>query len=112
VRFGVLKGQSLGTNPGNLPPGYAPLSPAQVKQAVAAADKIERGISPLAKPDEGSAPQPSESPTPTPSQIVAAGVTPKDPEPLLANTAAPVAGGIFICSSMFYILLRRRTSRV
>jgi hypothetical protein len=47
IRYGVRAGQIQGTSIGQLPPGYAPIPPSWVEQAMVSAAAIEQGISPL-----------------------------------------------------------------
>ncbi|MFE0676846.1 hypothetical protein [Streptomyces sp. NPDC058867] len=45
IRYAAGPGQTTGVSAGQLPPGYAPLAPAQRTQAERAADELERGAS-------------------------------------------------------------------
>jgi hypothetical protein len=109
IRYAVEKGQTLGTNLGQLPLGYAPISNEFKKIALSAADAIENGVSPIAKPDNGGTQVPVVQPTTKPV-VIAAGVTPKDPSVAISAAAVPLAGALFICAFMFYVLLRQRKS--
>jgi len=110
IRYAVTDGQTSGTNPGNLPPGYAPLSASMVAQALKAANDIKSGNSPIKSEDNGPLPMPSAEPSQKPV-LIAAGDTPDDPAVSTSAAALPAAGAIFICASMFYALLRQRKSR-
>ncbi|TFC61809.1 hypothetical protein E3O62_04890 [Cryobacterium sp. TMT2-15-1] len=98
IRFAVQNGQTPGTDVGQLPPGYAPLPPSWVAQALAAAAAIESGISPRAQ----TIPAPSTSeltPPSAPASRVQSYAKPTLPEPGLAPTATgtpadPLATGI------------------
>jgi preprotein translocase subunit Sss1 len=57
VRYAAGPGQTLGTAPGTLPFGYAPLTPAQRRQALTAADQIQARVG----PSPASHPRPSSS---------------------------------------------------
>jgi hypothetical protein len=113
IRFAVTKGQNPGTNTGDLPNGYAPLSKAFVAQALAAATAIEEGISPLtpASNDNGGT-LPTPEPTKEPQVIVAAGDTPQDPQTPLSAASMPIVFSLFLCSLMFYGFIRKRLHRV
>lgn len=56
IRFVVQDGQTPGTSPGQLPAGYAPLSPGLVTQAMQVANSIQAGIRPQLATDLGSIP--------------------------------------------------------
>lgn len=55
VRFAARKGQVIGSDAGQLPPGYVPLTPALVTQATQAATLIEKrvGVTPTSPPSDG-----------------------------------------------------------
>jgi hypothetical protein len=113
IRFAVTKGQNPGTNMGDLPNGYAPLSKAFIAQALAAATAIEKGISPLAPVDNGGGGvQPTPEPTTEPQVIIAAGDTPEDPKAPISAASMPIVFSLFLCSLMFYALIRKRIARV
>jgi hypothetical protein len=113
IRFAVEKGQTLGTNEGQLPPGYAPLRASFVKQALVAADAIANGRSPIASKDSGNdGSQPSNSGPKVPEKVIAAGVTPEDPTPALTSASVPSGAALLLCAFMFYALLRHRKARV
>ena len=110
IRFAVNKGQTLGTNQGQLPPGYAPISSKFKKIATAAADAIASGKSPLEQTDNGGSVTPTPQPT-TPEKVIAAGVTPKDPTLALTSASVPIGAALLLCALMFYGLLRTRKAR-
>ena len=110
IRFAVEKGQTLGTNQGQLPLGYAPLNSKFKAIAVTAADAIASGKSPLATPTDGGNTTPTPQPT-TPEKVVASGVTPKDPTLALTSASVPIGAALLLCALMFYGLLRTRKSR-
>ena len=110
IRFAIDKGQTLGTNQGQLPPGYAPLSAKFKAIASSAADAIANGTSPIAKSDNGGSVVPTPQPT-TPEKVIAAGVTPKDPTLALTSASVPIGAALLLCALMFYGLLRARKSR-
>jgi hypothetical protein len=113
IRYAVSKGQNPGTNTGDLPNGYAPISKAFVAQALEAANAIEDGISPLAPVDNGDGGvQPTPEPTTTPQVIIAAGDTPADPKAPISAASMPIVFSLFFCSLMFYALIRKRIARV
>jgi len=109
IRFAVQKGQVAGTNLGQLPPGYAPLSAQFKTQAIAAASAIADGVSPIKTPDTSGGSTPVVQPTVKPI-VIAAGVTPKDPVIAISAAAVPVSAALFLCAFMFYVLLRQRKS--
>ncbi|MCX8530326.1 MAG: hypothetical protein ORN27_09730 [Rhodoluna sp.] len=111
IRFAVEKGQSIGTNEGQLPPGYAPLTSKFKKLAISAADAIDSGKSPLESPDAGIVTDPNFGPK-VPEKVIAAGVTPKDPNLPLTSASVPTGGALLLCALMFYGLLRNRKARV
>ena len=88
VRYAVSDGQEPGTDPGQLPPGYAPLPQSWVDQALAAASVIEHGTIP---PVQEFAP-----PTPSPPAAGAAVRTPgavQQPQPETVVAVDPTATG-------------------
>jgi hypothetical protein len=113
IRFVVQKGQKPGSNLGQLPLGYAPLSAQFKRIALSAADSIASGKSPLASgTDLGSGTSnPVEVPK-TPETVIAAGVTPQDPPFSLTSASVPSGAALLLCALMFYGLLRNRKSRV
>lgn len=111
IKFAASEGQTSGTELGDLPPGYAPLNPSFVKTALAVARVIRNGgiISELETNDgQGVSPEVSPSPRPT-QQTIAAGITPSDPELPVSVAAVPFAIVLFICSLLFYGLIRIRS---
>lgn len=113
IRFAATEGQTPGTEPGNLPDGYAPIPPGWRDQALAAADLIQSGIVPPkqtttttspARPSTaarsqaspGSAPQSAGAPSdPTASGVSAAilgAATPVDPNTGGLPAAIPMGG--------------------
>jgi hypothetical protein len=112
IRFAVDKGQTLGTNEGQLPPGYAPLNSKFKAMAILAADAIDKGKSPLASTDEGNGNTDSNPGPKIPEKVIAAGVTPEDPTPALASASVPSGAVLLLCALMFYGLLRKRKARV
>jgi hypothetical protein len=113
IRFAVTKGQNPGTNTGDLPNGYAPLTKAFAAQSLDAAKAIEEGISPLAVVDIGNGgSEPVPEPTQMPQVFIAAGETPENPKTPLTAASMPVVFSLFLCSLMFYALIRKRIARV
>jgi hypothetical protein len=110
IRFAVEKGQTLGSNQGQLPLGYAPLNSKFKAIAAASADAIASGKSPLATSTSDGNSRPTPRPT-TPEKIVAAGVTPKDPTLALTSASVPIGAALLLCALMFYGLLRTRKAR-
>jgi len=109
IRFAVQKGQTPGTADGQLPAGYAPLSSTFVKQALAAAKAIEDGLSPLAPVIDGEESLfPAVEPTENPQLMIAAGDTPRNPSVPFSASSLPTVSALFICSLMFYTLIRSR----
>lgn len=87
VRYAVSDGQKPGTDPGQLPPGYAPLPQGWVDRALAAASAIEQGLVAPAQQVAPSAPSPS-----------VAGATPRaasaaQPQPQTVVAVDPTATG-------------------
>jgi hypothetical protein len=112
IRFAVDKGQTLGTNEGQLPPGYAPLNSKFKAMASLAADAIDNGKSPLASTDAGNGTTDSNPGPKIPEKVIAAGVTPEDPTPALTSASVPSGAALLLCALMFYGLLRKRKARV
>ncbi len=113
IRYAVAEGQQPGTDVGDLPPGYAPLTKAFSSQAIEAARSIEAGTSPLESQTEGIGElqsEPTEAPEPQP--LVAAGETPSDPKVSVSAASMPIMFSLFICSLMFYGFIRSRIARV
>ncbi|MCC2594185.1 hypothetical protein LKO27_12285 [Tessaracoccus sp. OS52] len=73
IEYGVTKGQTPGTDDGQLPPGYAPIPEAWRTQALAAAEAIRAG----------GWPEPVPSPSPSPSAIAV------DPSPVPSSEPSP-----------------------
>jgi hypothetical protein len=109
IRFAVTKGQNPGTDTGDLPPGYAPLNKSFVASALKVANMIEDGISPL-KPSFGGGEELIPVPEPTVNQelMIAAGDTPRDPTLPFSASVMPTVSSLFICSLMFYAVIRSR----
>ena len=80
IRYAATQGQISGTDLGQLPPGYAPLSEHNVQQAMESAYLISQGLTNL--------PTPVPTYVPTTSPDVPSTVEPSDLEP--SNSAAPV----------------------
>jgi len=110
IKFAVSEGQNPGTELGDLPPGYAPLNSAFVKTALAVSDLIRKGpVKPAPEPNTGNEVDPETTPTPQPTQqIIAAGMTPGNPEVPMSAAAVPFAIVLFLCSLIFYGLIRIR----
>ncbi len=115
IRFAATTGQTPGVEPGQLPPGYAPIPAEWKAQAIGAAAAIQSGAPPVAAPaDGGAAPAvsvpndagqpavlppatvPATSQTPTPTGVAAGalsdGKTPKDPS--VGGIPAVLPGGL------------------
>jgi hypothetical protein len=113
IRFAATQGQTPGTNPGNLPPGYAALTTKQVKEALEAAETIEKGVSPLEVQNQGQETvEPAPEPPVLPEVVIKAGETPEDPATPVSSASIPVAFSLFLCSLMFYAFIRKRIARV
>jgi hypothetical protein len=110
IKFAVSEGQTPGTELGDLPPGYAPLNPSFVKTALAVAKLIRNGGKNPNQDSNGGAEVVPEGTTPQPNQqIIAAGNTPRNPELPMTVAAVPFAIVLFLCSLMFYGLIRLRS---
>jgi hypothetical protein len=110
IKFAVSEGQTPGTEIGDLPPGYAPLNPGFVKTALAVAKVIRNGgkePNQDSNVDQEVSPEVIPSPQPT-QQVIAAGMTPNNPELPLSVAAVPFAIVLFLCSLIFYGLIRIR----
>jgi hypothetical protein len=109
IRFAVTKGQNPGTDVGDLPPGYAPLNKSFVASALKVANMIEDGISPLT-PSFGGGEDLIPVPEPNENQelMIAAGDTPRDPTLPFSASVMPTVSSLFICSLMFYAVIRSR----
>jgi len=112
IRFAVEKGQTIGTNEGQLPPGYAPLTSKFKKLAISAAEAIATGKSPLTSIDTGGGKIDSNPGSQIPEKVVAAGTTPEDPNLPLTFASVPSGAALLLCALMFYGLLRNRKARV
>ncbi len=111
IKFAVSEGQTGGTETGELPPGYAPLNPSFVKTALAVASEIRTGgkvTEPETNVGQEVNPEVIASPQPT-QQAIAAGLTPSNPELPLSVAAVPFAIVLFLCSFIFYGLIRIRS---
>ena len=111
IKFAVSEGQTPGTELGDLPPGYAPLNAALVKTALAVSDLIRKGpVKPAPEPNTSNEVDPVITPTPEPTQqIIAAGMTPGNPDVPISASAIPFAIVLFLCSLLFYGLIRFRS---
>jgi hypothetical protein len=111
IKFAVTEGQNPGTEIGDLPPGYAPLSSKFVKTALEVSNKIKLGGKDAElSPNGGGEIEPETTPTPQPTQqAIAAGITPRNPELPMTVAAVPFAIVLFLCSLMFYGLIRLRS---
>lgn len=134
IRYAVTDGQTPGTDSGELPPGYAPLTQELASQALSAAAVIEDGRPPAPTPTPTPRPQtpgtvPSSSSyvaappasstaaSNTPTESTAgdvtfrpAGTTPDDPETSVAAAAVPIglAAGV-IAAIAVPVVSRQRT---
>jgi len=111
IKFAVTEGQNPGTEIGDLPPGYAPLSSKFVKTALEVSNEIKLGGQDAEPgPNSGSQGNPDTTPSPQPTQqVIAAGITPRNPELPMTVAAVPFAIVLFLCSLMFYGLIRLRS---
>lgn len=111
IKFAVTEGQKPGTELGDLPPGYAPLSSKFVKTALAVSNEIRLGgQEPDSNTNGGGDGTPEVTPTPQPTQqVIAAGITPRNPELPISVAAVPFAIVLFLCSLSFYGLIRVRS---
>jgi hypothetical protein len=111
IKFAVSEGQTPGTELGDLPPGYAPLNADFVKTALAVAKVIRNGgKDPNQDSNGGGEVVPEEKPAPQlTQQIIAAGITPENPEVAMSAAAVPFAMMLFLCSLMFCGLIRLRS---
>jgi len=118
INYVVTHGQTPGSEPGELPPGYAPLSSEFVKLAQAAAAKILNGVSP-----HGTETTPALDPSKTPGSQDGGPstdgttpnaenwMTPNNPYVALTASAVQFAGVCAICALIFsplFILSKRR----
>ncbi len=111
IKFAVTEGQNPGTELGDLPPGYAPLNATFVKTSLAVSNEIRLGgQEPDSNTNGGGDGTPEVTPTPQPTQqVIAAGITPSNPELPLSVAAVPFATVLFLCSLIFYGLIRIRS---
>jgi hypothetical protein len=111
IEFAVKEGQTPGTELGDLPAGYAPLNSAFVKTALAVSNEIRLGgQNPDSNTNGGSDVTPEVTPTTQPTQqVIAAGITPGNPELPFSAAAVPFVIVLFLCSLMFYGLIRLRS---
>jgi len=121
IRFAATQGQTPGTDLGQLPPGYAPLSESFVAQAMQVASLVSQGLTtiptvvptdvPTASPSVTPTVQPSNSP-PTPeggaTQLVLGAPTPADPANGPLAAAVPVGFVIGGLLSIIYSRIGRR----
>jgi hypothetical protein len=111
IKFAVSEGQTPGTELGDLPAGYAPLNAAFIKTALTVSEVIRRGGADTApEQNTGNGVDPEIQPSPQPTQqIIAAGMTPGNPGVPISATAVPFAIVLFLCSLIFYGLIRLRS---
>lgn len=132
IRYVAQQGQTTGLDPGQLPPGYAPLSAGLVTQAMQAASAIQAGVRPQAATNLGSIPAANygsgtgvtsirSSTTTSATEVTAtgaaagalsAGETAADPHVGAVASAVPigVASGFAAAASVpFYTRMRRRS---
>ena len=88
IRYAAGPGQTPGTGAGSLPEGYAPLPAAMRRQALAAADQVQRRVGPPPVSTPSSPSEPSSPPSSPPS--TAPSSAPPAPAPSPAATT-PVA---------------------
>jgi hypothetical protein len=113
IEFAVSEGQTPGTELGDLPPGYAPLNASLISTALTVSEVIrrggeEKGTAPEQNTDNEVGPETTPRPQPT-QQIIAAGVTPGNPQVPISAAAVPFAFVLFFCSLLFYGLIRFRS---
>lgn len=136
IRYAVTEGQTPGTDRGELPPGYVPLTAAQASQALTSATIIEGGRPPTPTPTPtASAPPPSSTTTTSggfvstpPSTPVTppetapeqegevtfqpAGTTPADPDTPLGAAAIPIGLAAGVAAAIAVPLISRFRARV
>lgn len=121
IRFAASQGQTPGTDLGQLPPGYAPLSEGNVAQAMQVASLVSQGLTtiPSVVPTVVPTTSPTVPPTLTPSysapsaeggssQMVLGAATPPDP------SSGPLAGAVpagFVIGSLLSLIYGRLSRR-
>jgi len=121
IRFAATKGQTPGTELGQLPPGYAPLTEGFVAQAMQIASLVSQGLTsfPTDVPNPVPTTSPSVTPTvepsnPTPSaeggsaHLVLGAPTPVDPSSGPLSGAVPIGFALGSLLSLIYGRLGRR----
>ncbi len=120
IKYAATQGQVQGTELGQLPPGYAPLSEANVAQALQVASLVSQGLTNLPEPVPSFVPttSPSVPPTVPPSTLEPTAVetpkvyfgaaTPKDPSIGPLASVVPVGFIVGTLSSFIYSRLGKR----
>jgi len=121
IRYAALQGQTPGTELGQLPPGYAPLSEGNVAQAMQIASLVSQGLTTF--PTDVPNPVPTTSPSVTPtvepskltpsaeggsSHLVLGAPTPTDPSSGPLSGAVPTGFVVGSLLSLIYGRLGRR----
>lgn len=114
IAFAATRGQVPGSDLGQLPPGYSPLSQGFVEQAMKVSSVVLNGVSQSS--DSGSTIEPpTETPTEEPSsgplQVVLSGITPADPIAVPQQSAVGYAFAVGSIASLVYPRLRRRKAK-
>ncbi|MFY1673784.1 hypothetical protein ACN27G_28155 [Plantactinospora sp. WMMB334] len=97
LRYAATEGQTIGSKPGQLPPGYVPLPESLRNQTLAVAAELAKSTpSPAATTDPAQPPGPDPASVPPPASTPAPGVTPSvaptpGPTPTPPGSPAPVA---------------------
>lgn len=111
IAFAALKGQVPGADVGQLPAGYAPISPGLVEQSIKVTSLVLNGVSESSTTPPTIEPPvvvPSQSETPVPLQVLLGPKTPSDPGATIQQQAVPIAFAGGTIAGLIYPRLRRR----
>lgn len=114
IRYAALLGQKPGTDIGQLPPGYAPLSDGFVQKALQVSSLVINGVAQNSVSTPTIVPvvptEPSTGPS-VPASVVLSNRTPTDPQGTLQQNAVPYSFAGGVVASLIYPRLRRRKIR-
>jgi hypothetical protein len=96
IKYAANQGQNTGSNPGNLPPGYLPLTAKLKAQANAVVKKLQQlaGPTPTPTPTTTTPAPATTTPTPTPTPTTTFPTQTPTPTPTPTTTTTTPAGGV------------------